>query len=236
MNTISKTAQIASTAIIHDGVTIEDDVIIHDYVVIYPGVTIKAGSEIFDHCVIGKYPTSPGSTARPLKDDYTPVTIGDHCVLCPSSVVYMGTTIGGHTLLGDHCSILDECTVGEYCVISRNVTVNYSTTIGHHTKIIDNSHITGNMIIGNYVFIAPMVTSSNDNAMGRKGYSTDSVRGPIIEDYVTIGTGASLLPNVRIGENAIVGASALVTKDVPRDCVVMGVPARVVRKVEDTRG
>ena len=92
-STISKTAQIAPTAVIHDGVVIEDHVIIHDYVVVYPGVTIKEGCEIFDHCVIGKYPTSPGCTERPLKEDYTPVTIGEHCVLCnivePNGIKYV---------------------------------------------------------------------------------------------------------------------------------------------------
>ena len=55
--------------------------------------------------------------------------------------------------------------------------------------------------------------------------------GPIVEDYVTIGAGASLLPGVIVGENSIVGASALVTKNVPSGKVVMGVPAKVVRDV-----
>lgn len=64
---ISPKAQIADTAIIHENVTVEDDVIIHDYVVIYPNTVIKSGCEIYDHCVIGKLPTSPGITSRSLK-------------------------------------------------------------------------------------------------------------------------------------------------------------------------
>ena len=235
MNKISKAAIIAATAIIHDGVVIEDGVVIHDYVVLYPGVTIKSGCEIFDHCVVGKYPTSPGSTERPLKKNYAPVVIGECSILCPSSVVYAGTTVGKHTLLGDHSSILDGCTIGDYCIISRNVTVNYSTSIGHHTKIMDNTHITGNMVIGNHVFISVMVASTNDNAMGRSRYNEEAVRGAIIEDHVTVGAGANILPGIRIGENSIIGASALVTKDVPPDSVMMGIPAKVVRKVEDNR-
>ncbi len=234
MNHVSKLAQIASSAVIHDGVVIEDNVIIHDNVVIYPGVTVKEGCEIFDGCVLGKYPTSPGSTIRPLKEQYTPVIIGEHCILCPYSVVYIGTKIGNNTLLGDHCSIREDCSVGEYCIISRNVTVNYETIIGHHTKIMDGTHLTGNMIIGNHVFVSVMVISTNDNAMGRDGYSENDVRGPIIEDYVTVGAGANILPNVTIGKNAIVGASALVTKDVVPNAVVMGIPARVVRMIEES--
>lgn len=229
---ISPSARIAKTAVIYDGVIIEDDVVIHDYVVIYPGVTIQKKSEIFDHCVIGKYPTSPGSTIRPLRESYKPVVIGESCVLCPGSVVYIGCKIGGHTLLGDFCSIREDCQIGEYCIISRNVSVNYETIIGHHTKIMDNTHITGNMHIGNYVFISVLVATTNDNAMGRNGYDSDEVHGATIDDYVTIGAAANILPNVHIGTNSVVGASALVTKDVPADCVVMGIPARIVRRVE----
>lgn len=232
MNNISPTAQIASTAIIHDGVTIESGVIIHDYAVIYPGVTIREGTVVFDHCVIGKYPTSPGSTARPLKDDYEPVVIGKKCVLCPSVVIYIGTEIGEHTLLGDFCSIREDCRIGDYCIVSRNVSVNYETTIGHHTKIMDNTHITGNMTIGNHVFISVLVATTNDNAMGRDGYSSEDVYGGVIEDYVTVGAAANILPKVRIGRNSIIGAGALVTKDVAPNSVMMGVPARLVRTVD----
>jgi len=231
MNCISEKAQIASTAIIHENVIIEENAIIHDYVVLYPGVTVKAGAEIFDHCVLGKYPTTPGSTARPLKETYGRTIIGEQCILCPSVVVYVGTSIGSHTLLGDFCSIREDCTIGEYCIISRNVSVNYETFIGHHTKIMDNAHITGNMHIGNHVFISVLVATTNDNAMGRQGYGKH-VRGATIEDYVTVGAAANILPNVYIGENAVVGASALVTKDIPANKVAMGIPARIIRDVE----
>lgn len=235
MSSISTSAIIAKTAIIHEGVTIEKNVIIHDYVVIYPGVTVKEGTEIFDHCVLGKYPTSPGSTARPLKDDYAPVVIGENCILCPSVVIYIGTEIGEHTLLGDFCSIREDCSVGDYCILSRNVSVNYETIIGHHTKIMDNTHITGNMTIGNHVFISVLVATTNDNAMGRDGYNRDEVQGSVIEDYVTVGAAANILPKVRIGRNSIIGASALVTKDVAPNSVMMGVPARLVRMIGDNK-
>ena len=55
------------------------------------------------------------------------------------------------------------------------------------------------------------------------------MRGAVIKDYATVGAAANILPGVTIGESAVVGASALVTKDVPERKVVMGVPARVVR-------
>jgi len=232
MKTINKTATIAKTAIIHDNVTIEEDVIIHDYVVIYPNTHIKKGVEIYDHCVLGKLPTSPGSVSRKLQQSYAPLIIGEYSILCPSVVVYTGTTIGKKTLLGDFCSIREECKIGENCLISRNVSINYNTKIGNNTKIMDNTHITGDMVIGENVFISALVVTTNDNTMGRIEYNSDHVAGPVIEDSVTIGAGANILPNIRIGYNAIVGAGAIVTKDVPANKLVMGVPARVIRDVE----
>ena len=231
MSNISKKANIASTAIIHDNVTIEDDVVVHDYVVIYSGAVIKKGVEIYDHCTIGKLPTTPGSTARTYSSEYGVTTIGESCILCPGVVIYTGTEIGHNTLLGDNCSIREKCKVGEYCIISRLVTVNYETTIGNYTKIMDNTHITGNMTIGNHVFVSVLVSTTNDNTMGRAEDAVDNLAGPIIEDYVTIGAGANILPSVKIGRNSIVGAGAVVTKEVPENKVVMGIPAKIIRDV-----
>lgn len=229
---ISAGASISKTAVIHEDVEIEDGVIIHDYVVIYPHTVIKKGTEIYDHCVLGKPPTSPGTTSRKLKVTYEPLVIGENCILCPGVVLYTGTQIGNHNLLGDYCSVREECRIGNHCILSRNVSVNYNTQIGNDTKIMDNSHITGNMVIGNSVFISVLVSTTNDNAMGRNGYDEDHVIGATIGDRATIGAAANILPGVIIGENAMIGASALVTKDVPDNKVVMGIPARIIRDVD----
>lgn len=232
MKSISSSAQIAKTAILYDDVIIEDDVILHDFVVIYPNTIIRKGTEIYDHCVLGKLPTSPGITSRQLKSKYEPLEIGDNCVLCPGVVLYTGSRIGARNLLGDYCSIREECKTGDNCIISRNVSVNYNTTIGSRTKIMDNAHITGNMKIGNDVFISVLVSTTNDNTMGREEYNEDHVKGAVIGDKVTVGAAANILPGVTIGQNVIVGASALVTKDIPENKVVMGIPAKIVRDVE----
>ncbi len=232
MKKISKQAYIADTAIIYDDVEIGEDVIIHDYVVIYPNTVIENGCEIYDHCVLGKLPTSPGVTSRKIKVEFSKLIIGENSILCPGVVLYAGSKIGCNNLLGDFCSIREECMVGNNCIISRNVSVNYNTSIGDYTKIMDNTHITGNMKIGNHVFISVLVATTNDNTMGRIEYNEDHVQGATIGDYVTIGAAANILPCVNIGKNAIIGASALVTRDVPDNKVVMGVPAKVIRDVE----
>ena len=115
------------------------------------------------------------------------------------------------------------------------VTINYNTEIGNRVKIMDNTHITGNMKIEDDVFIAMLVTSANDNAMGREAAEGVDWRakGPIVRRFATVGQGTCMLAGVEIGENAIVGANSVVTKDVPCRKVAMGVPARVIRDLTE---
>lgn len=226
--------QISKTAIIYENVMIEDDVVIRDYAVIYPNTVIKKGAEICEYCVIGRPPKSPGCISRKLSVNLGNTVIGENAIVNPGCVVYAGVIVGHNSLLGDNCSIREECVVGDYCLISRNVTINYNTIIGNRTKILDNTHITGNAVIEEDVFISTLVAMTNDNTMGREKYSEGHVKGPYIKRKTTIGAGANILPNVTIGENCIVGAGAVVTKDVPDGKVVMGIPAKIIRNVEQT--
>lgn len=89
MNRISAKAEIAKTAIIHDEVEIGEGAVIHDYVVVYPGTVVKAGAEVYDHCVLGKLPTSPGSTARVYSSGYEKTVIGEGCILCVREWFYI---------------------------------------------------------------------------------------------------------------------------------------------------
>jgi acetyltransferase-like isoleucine patch superfamily enzyme len=111
------------------------------------------------------------------------------------------------------------------------------TKIGPHTvihdrvKIMDLCNIAGNMLIEHDVFIAQGTMCANDMHMGRqKGIE---FKGPTVRAYATIGANSTILPGVEIGENAIVGAGALVVEDVPARTVVVSLKARVVREVRD---
>lgn len=191
---IGSHVKIGQGAFIDNDVFIGDGVVIHPNVVIYSGVRIGAGTEIFPGAFIGKEPKGAGATAR-LPDFLRNISIGNNCSIGPNSVIFCDVRIGNNTLLGDGASIREKCTIGSFCILSRYVTINYSTTIGDRTKIMDSSHITGKAIIGNDVFISVLVGTTNDNIV-RAGYEEDRIQGPIIEDGVVIGVGASLLPRV----------------------------------------
>lgn len=223
--------QIAKTAIIDKSTKIGKDVIIRDFVVIYPNVEIGDGVDIMEGAVIGRLPKGTGAVSRKTIDKYKSVKIGAGSVISPHVVIYTDVQIGTNTLIGDGASIREECSVGDKCIISRCVTINYHTRIGNNTKIMDNTHITGNMIIGDNVFISIGVLTTNDNTIGKNGYSESEIIGPTILDNAMIGAGASILPKVIIGKNAIVGSGAVVTKNVQESTVVMGMPAKFVRNI-----
>lgn len=221
---------IGEFVVIWENVRIGNNVKIHDYVVINSGVIIGDNSEIFPFTLLGKEPKGAGALLREPRFDNT-ISIGKGSVLGPHATIYYNVSIGEHTLIGDNASIRELSTVGNYCIIARNVTVNYNAHIGNYTKIMDGTHITGNCKIGNHVFIGMLVSTSNDNSLGVNQYIEEEEIGPTIEDHAMIGEGVSILPRLKIGKGAIVGAGSVVTKEVKEETVVMGVPATFKHKV-----
>jgi acetyltransferase-like isoleucine patch superfamily enzyme len=205
---------------------------IHKGAILYPNVRLGDNVVIFPGAVIGRPPLSSGATVRQVPiDELKPVEIGDNCVIGANAVLYMGLTIGHHSMVCDTACVREGCEIGDYSLIAMGVTVNYNTRIGNRVKIMDNTHITGNMVIEDDVFIAMLVTSANDNSMGVKARAMTDWHGPgpTIRRYARIGQGTCLAPGVEIGENSIIGANSVVTKDVPPRSLAMGIPARVVR-------
>jgi len=101
------------------------------------------------------------------------------------------------------------------------------------SKIQADAYITAYSTLEEHVFIAPCVVTTNDNFMGRTERRHQLRRGPTIRRGARIGGGAILLPDIEIGEEAFVGAGAVVTKDVEARMVVVGSPARVMRPVAE---
>src|SRR5207253_7913730 len=107
------------------------------------------------------------------------------------------------------------------------------TSIGAMTKIQADAYITAYSTLEEHVFVAPCVVTTNDNFMGRTEQRHDLIKGPTIRRGARIGGGAVLCPGIEIGEEAFVGAGAIVIRDVPARAVVVGSPARQIREVPD---
>jgi acetyltransferase-like isoleucine patch superfamily enzyme len=203
-----------------------------DNVVIYPGTVIGDGCRIADGAVVGKQPTlSSRSTAR--REELRPLELGAGTVVSTGAVVFAGTTIGARVIVGDQACVRERCVIGDDVVIGRGSLVENDTTVGALTKIQADAYITAYSTLEDNVFIAPCVVTTNDNYMGRTEKRHELMRGPTIRRGARVGGGAVLLPGVEIGEEAFVGAGAVVLEDVAPRMVVVGNPARVIREVPD---
>jgi acetyltransferase-like isoleucine patch superfamily enzyme len=218
--------------VIHDGVSLGDDVMLGSYVVIHAGTVVGDGCKIHDHAVLGK-PVLLGKSSTVKTTDVPPLNLGAGTTVGAGTVVCAGTTVGANCLLGDQVSVRERVVIGEACIVGRGSCVENDTTMGDRVKIQSNAYVTAYMEMEDDVFIAPCVITTNDNFMGRTERRFALRGGPTIRRGARIGGGAVLLPNVEIGEEAFVGAGAVVNKNVEARKLVVGSPARVLRDVPD---
>jgi acetyltransferase-like isoleucine patch superfamily enzyme len=200
--------------------------------VVYPGTELGEDVVIGDYAVVGKHPTlGPRSTAH--REELAPLVVGDGARILTAAVVFAGTTLGRGVIVGDQACIRERCVVGDEVVIGRGSLVENDTMIGARTRVQANAYITAYCTLEEDVFVAPCVVTTNDNYMGRTEKRLDLLRGPTIRRGARIGGGAVLLPGIVVGEEAFVGAGAVVLDDVPARAVVVGNPARQIREVPD---
>jgi acetyltransferase-like isoleucine patch superfamily enzyme len=200
--------------------------------VVYPETLLGESTTIGDHAVVGKLPAlSPRSTTR--QTELPPAEIGDGTIISTGAIVFAGAKIGKRVIVGDQACIRERVTIGDDVVIGRGVLIENDTTIGAGSKIQANAYITNYSTVEEQVFIAPGVLTTNDNFMGRTERRHALMQGPTIRRGARVGGGAVLCPAVEIGEEAYVGAGAVVIKDVPARTVVVGNPARILRDVPD---
>jgi UDP-2-acetamido-3-amino-2,3-dideoxy-glucuronate N-acetyltransferase len=205
---------------------------IHSTAVVHEGTVLGEGVKVLEHAVVGKQPTlSPRSTAK--REPLPPTVIGDGTVVSTGAIVFAGTTVGERVILGDQSCVRERVTIGDDVVVGRGSLIENDTTIGALTKIQAGAYITAYSTLEEHVFVAPCVVTTNDNFMGRTERRHELIKGPTIRRGARIGGGAILCPGIEVGEEAFVGAGAVVTKDVPPRVVVIGSPARVLREVPD---
>jgi acetyltransferase-like isoleucine patch superfamily enzyme len=205
---------------------------IHPTATVYPGTVLGEGVKVLEGAVVGKQPTlSPRSTAK--RDPLPPAELGDGTIVSTGAIVFAGARVGARVILGDQSCVRERVQVGDDVVLGRGSLIENDTSVGARTKIQAGAYITAYSALEDDVFIAPCVVTTNDNFMGRTERRHGLIKGPTIRRGARIGGGAILCPAVEIGEEAFVGAGAVVTKDVPPRMLVVGNPARVLRAVND---
>jgi acetyltransferase-like isoleucine patch superfamily enzyme len=203
---------------------------IHPSATVYPGTVLGEDVKVLENAVVGKQPSlSPRSTTK--REELAPAEIGDGTIVSTGAIVFAGTRIGARVILGDQSCVRERVTVGDDVVLGRGSLIENDTSVGAMTKIQAMAYITAHSTLEEHVFIAPCVVTTNDNFMGRTERRRALTKGATIRRGARVGGGAVLCPGVEIGEEAFVGAGAVVTKNVPPRALVVGNPARVLREV-----
>jgi acetyltransferase-like isoleucine patch superfamily enzyme len=203
---------------------------IHPSATVYPGTVLGDRVRVLENAVVGKQPTlAAASTAS--RDPLPAAVVGDGTVISTGAIVFAGSEIGANCIVGDQSCIRERVRLADDCVLGRGSLIENDTTVGAGTRIQAEAYITAYSTLEDDVFVAPCVVTTNDDFMGRTERRRALMRGPTIRRGARVGGGAVLCPGVEIGEEAFVGAGAVVTRDVPARVVVVGSPARVLRPV-----
>jgi acetyltransferase-like isoleucine patch superfamily enzyme len=178
--------------------------------------------------------TDPGAIIgyRSPRAGSADLVIGADSVIRSGSVIYLGSRIGARFQAGHNVVIREECEIGDDVSVWSNSVVDYGCRIGARVKIHSNCYVAQFSEICDRAFLAPGVTIANDLYPGQAA-SAAGMAGPWIGPGAQIGVNVTILPFVRIGAGCLIGAGAVVVRDVPDGTVAFGNPATVRGKVRD---
>ncbi|MEK7270598.1 MAG: DapH/DapD/GlmU-related protein [Planctomycetota bacterium] len=214
------------------GVRVGKGSVLGNHVTIDEGTELGEGVVVGDGSWVGKPPTKAARSATTKDRLLPPARVGDGVRIGASATIYRGAVVGPRVFVADLATVREDSSVGEGTIVGRLVTVENRCTVGRFCKIETGAYVCALSTVGDYCFIAPNVTFTNDNFLGRTEKRFALHKGPILEAGARIGANATLLPGVVIGEDALIAAASVVTKDVPARKIAMGVPARVKGDVD----
>ena len=229
---VHKNSYIDSNTAIGKGVKIESDVYISKGVKIYGKALIQAGTYVGENCIIGHPQRSDLSKLIKEKKEITDyenplITVGENCTIRAGTIIYSEVNIGKKCQTGHNVMIREKTTIGSNTIVGTNTVIDGNTDIGENVSIQTGVYIPLYCKIGNNVFMGPFSKLTNDKYMMRKEFA---LIGPNIEDDVSLGANSVILPGITLKRGTVVGAGSVVTKDTNENDIVIGNPAKLLKK------
>jgi acetyltransferase-like isoleucine patch superfamily enzyme len=188
---------------------------------VYGNSQIGEGSLIEDYVVIG-CPTRDELKSGVIEG----AILGKNCTVRAHSIIYSGVRIGDEFFCGHNALIREKTVIGNKVLVGSGTIIDGCTTIGNNVSIQSSVYIPLNCIIEDDAFLGPRAVLTNDKYMQRGA----QLKGPGIRKGARIGANSVILPGIEIGENAVVGAGSVVTKNVGAGLIVVGNPAKEIKR------
>jgi acetyltransferase-like isoleucine patch superfamily enzyme len=223
---ISKSALIGQNVTVKEGVVVEDNVVIGDncYLdygcIIRKNVTLGADSYVGPQSILGEF-CADFYENRANKTH--PLIIGEKATIRSGAVIYGSTEIGVDFITGHHVTIRENTKIGNHSRIGTLGDIQGDCIIGNYVSAHSNVHIGKGTKIHDYVWVFPYTVFTNDSTP-----PSNELTPVEVEEYAVISTGAICLPGVHIGKRSLIGAGAVVLKDVPENAVVVGNPGKQI--------
>jgi acetyltransferase-like isoleucine patch superfamily enzyme len=207
---------------------------IHGSCKIYGISAIGKNCMIMENVILG-YPSNRilnelrSKKLRIERYSFPGVKIGNNAVIRSNSTIYCDVNIGDNLRTGHNVMVREMTSVGDSVLIGTNTVIDGYTIIGNNVSIQGNVYMPTNTVVEDNVFLGPCSVLTNDKYPIRVKHE---LQGPIIRKGASIGANSTILPGVEIGEGAMVGAGALVTRDVSPWKLAIGAPVRIVELPE----
>lgn len=189
-------------------------------------VELGAGCVVEEFCLVGRH------AGRTSDGTLRPTVIGAGSTLRSHTVVYAGSTIGARFQTGHHVLVRENNTIGDDVSIGSLSVVEHTVRIGDKVRIHSQNFIPELTVLEEGAWIGPRVTVTN-HPFPECPEPPRCMVGVHIGAHARVGANVTLLPGVRIGERALIGAGAVVTRDVPAGAVVVGNPAHIIKTVDE---
>jgi len=196
-----------------------------DLYICHPKVHLGADAQIGEYVVLGVLPKgcAPGDLET---------QIGDRAIIRSHTVIYAGNVIGDNFQTGHGVLIREFNQIGHKVSVGSHSVIEHHVIIENHVRIHSNAFVPEFTVLKTGCWIGPNVVLTNAR-YPLSPRAKKELQGPYIESRAKIGANVTVLPGVRIGVNALVGAGSVVVRDVPPGKVVVGNPARVVNDVSE---
>lgn len=206
--------------IVGDNVCLGENVYVDYNVIIRDNVAIKDNGTIGAKCILGEYLVDFYSDR---KGGIHPLVIGENALIRSETIIYGDNQIGDNFQTGHRVTIREGAQIGSHVRVGTLSDIQGHCVIEDYVNMHSNVHVGHKSVVRKYAWLFPYVVLTND-----PNPPSESLLGVTIEEFAVVSTGSIVLPGIRVGIGALIGAGAIVTKNVDDNMVAVGNPAKMI--------